>query len=406
LPADDSRTFSPAKSRRREIADLATVAAFLILLGLPAVGWLVGDPSGISTTENRRLASRPALEARFDSWASFPRRSEQYVDDHLGFRRDLIRTFSRFHLALFGASPAEKLVAGREGWLFYGDRDAIAHYRRIDPLGPGELKRWQRVLEERRDWLAERGIAYLVVLVPDKHEIYAEYMPASLPVAIGLRPLDQLVDHMVKHSEVEIIDLRKALEREKKNRRVYQRTGTHWNEVGAYSAYRAILARLRSLLPSMGEAKARAVEYRQEDSPGLGLASLVGLEEFLREEALSAELIGPRAEIAREHRPGYAQRVRRQAPFAHGVDDPALPRAVMFRDSFGNALIPYLSEHFRRILYVWDRDVDPSVVAREKPDVVIQQIVSRLLERRPRSIAVLKAQRDARAKAGKPAAGN
>ena len=382
------------------------MATFLALLGLPAAGWLTEDAPDISTTENRRLAEAPTLEARLDSWASFPRRSEQYIDDHLGFRLELIRAFTRLHLALFGTAPTEELVAGRDGWFFYGDRDAVAHYRRIDPLRPGELVRWQTVLEGRRDWLAERGIAYVVVLVPDKHEFYAEYMPPSLPLAEGSRPLDQLAHRLAEHSTVEVVDLREALEHEKKNKRVYHKTDTHWNQVGAYAAYQAILARLRDLVPSLASAEVREVEYGQKRVPGLGLASLVGLEHVLVEEDLTAELTHPRAEIALEYRPRYAQRVRRQTPFAHGVPDPALPRAVMFRDSFGNALIPYLSEHFRRILYVWDRDVDPDVVAREKPDVVIQQIVGRLLERRPRSMIESKAQSDKDRKIRKPAAAN
>ena len=382
------------------------MATFLALLGLPAAGWLTEDAPDISTTENRRLAEAPTLEARLDSWASFPRRSEQYIDDHLGFRLELIRAFTRLHLALFGTAPTEELVVGRDGWFFYGDRDAVAHYRRIDPLRPGELVRWQTVLEGRRDWLAERGIAYVVVLVPDKHEFYAEYMPPSLPLAEGSRPLDQLAHRLAEHSTVEVVDLREALEHEKKNKRVYHKTDTHWNQVGAYAAYQAILARLRDLVPSLASAEVREVEYGQKRVPGLGLASLVGLEHVLVEEDLTAELTHPRAEIALEYRPRYAQRVRRQTPFAHGVPDPALPRAVMFRDSFGNALIPYLSEHFRRILYVWDRDVDPDVVAREKPDVVIQQIVGRLLERRPRSMIESKAQSDKDRKIRKPAAAN
>jgi len=382
------------------------VATFLALLGRPTAGWLAEDAPGISTTENRRLADAPTLEARLDSWASFPRRSEQYIDDHLGFRLELIRAFTRLHLALFGTTPTEKLLAGRDGWFFYGDRDAVAHYRRIAPLRPGELARWQTVLEGRRDWLAERGIAYIVLLVPDKHELYAEYMPPSLPLAEGSRPLDQLAHRLAEHSTVEVVDLREALEREKKSRRVYHKTDTHWNQVGAYAAYRAILTRLRDLVPSLADAKVREVEYRQKQTPGLGLASLVGLEQVLVEEDLTAELTHPRAEIAREYRPRYAERVRRQAPFAHGVPDPGLPRAVMFRDSFGNALVPYLSEHFRRILYVWDRDVDPSVVIREKPDVVIQQIVGRLLERRPRSMTELRAQGERGRKSRKPTTEN
>jgi hypothetical protein len=49
-------------------------------------------------------------------------------------------------------------------------------------------------------------------------------------------------------------------------------------------------------------------------------------------------------------------------------------------------LIPFLSEHFSRILYVWERDVDPHVVRIEKPDIVIQEIVGRFLGRRPQGV--------------------
>ena len=58
---------------------------------------------------------------------------------------------------------------------------------------------------------------------------------------------------------------------------------------------------------------------------------------------------------------------------------PAGPRAVIFRDSFGSAMIPYLSEHFSRAVYVWRNDFDPSLVEAERPDVVIQEWVGRHL---------------------------
>jgi hypothetical protein len=253
------------------------------------------------------------------------------------------------------------------------------------------LARWQRTLEERRDWLADQGIAYLVILVPDKHEVYGEYMPPSLPRATELNPLDQLADYLGKKSSVEVLDLRLPLQAAKIEGRIYHRTDTHWNEAGAHAAYRAILQRLEALLPTKLNPKPAPVERGRHQSPGLGLASLVGLENVLGEEILSARLSRPRARIAREHRARYDQRTRNLEPVAHGIPDPQLPRAVVFRDSFGNALIPFLSEHFQRILYVWDRDVDPQVVKTEKPDIVIQQIVGRFLRRRPRGIAELEA---------------
>ena len=63
--------------------------------------------------------------------------------------------------------------------------------------------------------------------------------------------------------------------------------------------------------------------------------------------------------------------------------DGSRPRAVVFRDSFGSALIPFLSEHFSRALYLWQYNVDPDVVLDERPDVVIQEWVGRRLSTLP-----------------------
>ena len=347
----------------------------------------------VSATEQRRLAPRPKLEASVSSWQSFPRRAEAVHDDHLGFREDLIRNYVRLSILFFGESPSEKLILGQKGWLFFGDRDAIAHYRGVDPLSPRELLRWERVLEERRDWLAERGIAYLLVLVPDKHQVYAEFMPERLsPVGVS-RPLDQLVRHLNENSDLLFLDLRPTLESAKLKARIYHRTDTHWNDLGAYTAYSAIIEKLAEVVPEFSDQIPIEVDLGVSEAPGLGLAQLVGLSESLREEVLSAQPRNPEAKIAREHRRDYQKRVRRLKPIAHGIPNSDLPRAIMFRDSFGNALIPYLSEHFQRILYVWDRDVDPRIIQIEKPQIVIQQIVGRLLERHPRTLDEMKGEK-------------
>ena len=59
--------------------------------------------------------------------------------------------------------------------------------------------------------------------------------------------------------------------------------------------------------------------------------------------------------------------------------DPSRPRAVVFRDSFGSALVPFLSEHFSRALYLWQYNVDPEIVRAERATVVIQEWVGRRL---------------------------
>ena len=60
--------------------------------------------------------------------------------------------------------------------------------------------------------------------------------------------------------------------------------------------------------------------------------------------------------------------------------DAKLPRAVLFRDSFAAQLIPFLAEHFERMLCIWDSAFDRAIIEHERPGVVIQEIVERSLE--------------------------
>lgn len=55
---------------------------------------------------------------------------------------------------------------------------------------------------------------------------------------------------------------------------------------------------------------------------------------------------------------------------------------MVFQDSFGTALVPYLSEHFRRTAYIWDypnRIVMTAATISEHPDIVIEERVERHL---------------------------
>lgn len=51
----------------------------------------------------------------------------------------------------------------------------------------------------------------------------------------------------------------------------------------------------------------------------------------------------------------------------------------MFRDSFSDALIPYLSEIFNRSSYFWTHSFVPEVILKEKPNIVILETVERYI---------------------------
>jgi alginate O-acetyltransferase complex protein AlgJ len=103
----------------------------------------------------------------------------------------------------------------------------------------------------------------------------------------------------------------------------------------------------------------------------------MGLTRALRETNLT--LVPKRARRARVLEPAGGGPTDEVGFLVTEIDEPSLPRAVIFRDSFTSALVPFLSEHFSRAVYLWQNDFDADVVTKEHPDVVIQQIVGRHL---------------------------
>jgi hypothetical protein len=266
------------------------------------------------------------------------------------------------------------VLLGREGWLFYGTDGAIEDYTAARPFSPGELEEWRATLQDTQDWLARRGIEYLFVIAPDKHWVYPELMPDGLNRHEGGR-VDQLVAHLRARSAVRFVDLREPLRAARHDSRLYHRTDTHWNDLGAFVAYQQVMNRVG---PPLGLRPRTRDELSLEvvSRAGLDLARMLGVRGIMMEEDLQLEPRGGRR--ARVVEPVDARRgLMYPRVVTEGPHDG--PRALVFRDSFGSAMIPFLSEHFSRAVYVWQNNFDPRIVEVEQPAVVIQEWVSRHL---------------------------
>ncbi len=117
------------------------------------------------------------------------------------------------------------------------------------------------------------------------------------------------------------------------------------------------------------------------NGPGGDLARMLGIADRLPEERLT---LVPRTGWHFRHTDErFVMAARCAYPeltVATERTDAELPRAVLFRDSFAAQLIPFLAEHFQRILCIWDRNFDRAIVEHERPGVVIQEVVERALE--------------------------
>jgi alginate O-acetyltransferase complex protein AlgJ len=369
-----------ARPRARKIADAAVIALLLGATWLPLVGTtLLGRFRG-SANDLRELAALPELRLERRALRAFPAQFEEYWNDHFGFRATLIRCLNVAKVRWLGVSTSPNVLFGRAPWLFYTHVPAGQNYDEVRPFTADELARWQRVLEERQFWLAGRGCKYLLFIPPDKQTIYPEHTdPALRPLHPESR-LEQLVRHLRQHSTVPVLDIRAPMREAKARERLYHVTDSHWNDRGAFVGYQHLAADLAEWFPQVRPWPRSAFREVTAEKRG-DLATLIDLSERRPEESLDLVPLKPRRARRSEQGVVWPDKVEfpMGKPFAMECDDPGLPRAVVFHDSFIIALQPFLSEHFRRTAYLWHDDFHADVVARERPDVVIHQLLERKL---------------------------
>ena len=367
-------------------------AVFVVAISVPLVATIAGVGGEGTGEENRAPAPWPGWPRDVAAATAWPEAMTRAFTDHVAFRGALVRAQARFRVQVLGTSPSPDVVLGRDGWLFYGTDGAVEDHTGTSPFTTTELEVWRTTLQHTHDWLAARGIAYVFVIAPDKHAIYPELLPVNLP-RVGTRSrAGQLAEYMRTHGTVTVVDLADAVRQAKPSGRLYHRTDTHWNDLGAHAGYAQTLSALPEAL-GIGPHGRDRFRVTSEDAPGLDLARILGLGQVLREEVIRLEPLTPRT--ARIVEPADPSPDLMDARVV--TETPAGPRAVVFRDSFASAMIPFLAEHFGRAVFAWQDEFDPALVEVERPQVVIQQWVARHLYTRAPYDAVA-----ARAEIGRP----
>jgi alginate O-acetyltransferase complex protein AlgJ len=353
------------------------VVVFVAIISLPLAANIAGIDGADAREENRTLAEFPHLDRSWASWRAYPGNVSAWFEDHFGFRSMLVRWSAEARLFGLGVSPAPSVIVGDDGWYFYGEDASIDDYARTEPLTGDAVANWRAAVVAANTWLKEHHVAYVFTIAPDKYVVYPEHMPSSLVQVGSHARMDQIYDAL-QGSGVATVDVRPLLAAAKQGERIYQKTDTHWNERGVLVAYRALIDAVRAQRPDVPPAWTRDdFEPVTRIVPGMDLAGMMGLKRVLREEDLALAPKRRRAAVVVEP-PGASPRAEEGRVITE-IAGSTLPRAVIFRDSFTSPLVPFLSEHFSRAVYLWQNDFDADVVRREHADVVIQQIVGRHL---------------------------
>lgn len=367
---------APSRSR---VVDAVACVAFATALLAPCIGWLVnGVPGSRRLPEERRSAPWPDGS----NWAALPTEFEAWFMDALGWREELLSTRSRLLVSGLGVSPTDAAVIGEDGWLFVTERRMLEVGRGAEPLSNSELEAWQRSLEDRRDACARTGAAYVFALAPEKGELFPEKLPSEY-ASFGPTRMDQLLEHMRAHSDVEIVDFRPVLRAEREHDAgldlTYFPYGPHWTERGAQAASYELLDRLGAHLPTL---------HRPEPIPEVWNATGSSGDDWAPR--LYLDSLGEQIELVAAHAPrseakivGTTEPSQFSAVFESDARD--APRLLLVHDSFGMYARKFLVGSFSRSACYWDTELRPEMLESDPSDAVVELFVERVLTTRPRA---------------------
>lgn len=320
--------------------------------------------------EGRVLAGPPAWTG-LAGLDDLRHRTDAYVADRFPARPFLIGYLNLARLGI-GDSGSDRVLAGRDGWLFYNDGSRLGPARGVGAVDDAQAAEWLRGLSGRVEAL--QGRPYLVVVPPAKETIYPEFGPAWYEGPNPGRTSLRLAQLAARTEPGRVVHLHDAVAAVKAaGVPAFSRHDTHWTGDAAYAGYAQIMAGLRA---QGVKAQTRPLsDFRpvvNGVNPPRDLALMLGVASFV-----PISYRGYVDPAAGGYRTTWlSERRGWTAPQVVDTGQAGKPTLLLTRDSFSNALTPFLLGHFSRVILThiddgfWRQDL----IDRFHPDVVMLEV--------------------------------
>ena len=266
-----------------------------------------------------------------------------------------------YQIGLLRESSDRRIVLSRSGWLFWtdgGETDpaTMANFRGKLRFTDAEVREAERNLLAMHDTLSACNVRVLAAMAPNKQSVYGERLSGN-EEAVETE-LDDLLPRLDLHARSLLLDLRpqlRAAKAEHPDLPLYYKTDTHWNLLGGYYGYKAIMAELAKTMPIANLQLTSPDRYQitATSRPPGDLALMLGASSWFTD-----------AEV--EVRPAF-----------DAAAPPKADRLFILGDLFSEALIPYFKAHFSTVQY--RRFSSPPESESDKPSVVLFEFVERYL---------------------------
>ena len=275
------------------------------------------------------------------------------------------------------------VVIGKEGHLHY--QETIPDFTGESALPDETVMQYVGYLSAKADAIHEvsPNTKIIYVIPPNHLTIYPETAPDSLAgQKSDISRLSQLIEAFKDNDKVTFLDLKTPLLQAKETApyRLYNKTDTHWNELGAYYAYREIMNFVSADFPAAAPDPLDDFDVFTKTVPGGDMANFleVDLNTVTEEGVYVRAKNGLKSGISKDYSMNFSNAWFSDRHEFH-IDDEELPTMIMYRDSFSTNLMSFLAEKFSHSVFhtMWEYPDEYDLIKEMQPDYIIIEHVER-----------------------------
>lgn len=344
----------------RKKAYLIYIIVVILLCSAPLTGMTVRPTT--ETTENKELSEWPVFLTD-DHYLNmnFLDQAGNWFTEHFAFRQELVDADAKLRGDLFQVSAVDSVILGENGWLYYeATLDDFQHKNSISNRMLFNIAHNLSLMQEYTELLGKK---FVFTIAPNKNSLYGDNMPSRYRFTYtDLSDADRISRWLEKEG-VHYVDLYKLF-REQEEVLYYERD-SHWNHKGAVMVYDALLD---------------ACEKEHEDYEALGFETI---SDYYGD--LNLMLYPTNAVPETDYK--YNKNFNWEYVIGQDVTDQIVQtksiegsgNLLMYRDSFGNTLMPYFAQTFSNAVFSQKVPYQMTDLVTASPDIVILEKVERHL---------------------------
>lgn len=356
---------------KKKIGLCVFLVAGLLLCVLPFVGMSVAPTT--ETTEKKELAKLPDVKKE-GSWnLDFLSELGTYFEDHFAGRQYLVSVDSWIESLFFQKTNIDNVIVGKHGWLFY--KDSLNDYQGKEILSDRSIYNIAYNMKVMQNKVEAEGHKFVFTIAPNKNSLYGEHMPYTYSFQYSDVNNRRLLEKELEKQSVNYADLYGLFSGEQET--LYLKKDSHWNNKGALLAYNALCDKA-----GWEHEDYRNCEYEIKKDYVGDLNSMVYPLLEQPEENYHYHMDTKYQYVNK----GNYEKVEESTV---SVEDAIVQTSnkdgkgslVMYRDSFGNTLLPFMANAFEDGYFFKTTPYNTELHMKQyNPDVVIVEKVERKLD--------------------------